>query len=98
MSGKRKKDYVAVFTSILELLTPSGDPRVKELMMDFEAAMWQLYFFKCENFKSFNNSSFHYFQTYKPYCPLTNNLVHLYILCCFTTSHFSPHIFLNKLR
>lgn len=42
MSGKRKKDYVAVFASILELLTPLGDPRVKELM-DFEAAMWQLY-------------------------------------------------------
>jgi hypothetical protein len=46
MSGKRKKYYFAVFASILELLTPSGDPRVKELMMDFEAAMWQLYFCK----------------------------------------------------
>jgi hypothetical protein len=43
MSRKRKKDYVAVFASILDFLTPLGDRRVKELMMDFEAAMWQLY-------------------------------------------------------
>ncbi|XP_046445142.1 uncharacterized protein LOC124194801 [Daphnia pulex] len=41
MSGKRKKDYVAVFSSILELLTLLGEPRVEEFMMDFEAAMWQ---------------------------------------------------------
>jgi hypothetical protein len=43
MSGKRKKDYVAVFSSIFELMTPLGEPRVKEFMMDFEAAMWQVY-------------------------------------------------------
>jgi hypothetical protein len=45
MSGKRKKDYVAVFSSILELLTPLGEPRVEEFMMDFEAAMWQVFAF-----------------------------------------------------
>jgi hypothetical protein len=42
---KRKKDYVAVFSSILELLTLLGEPRVEEFMMDFEAAMWQVFAF-----------------------------------------------------
>nr|CAH0100573.1 unnamed protein product [Daphnia galeata] len=42
MSGKRKKDYVAVFSSILQLLNPTdGYPKVQEFLMDFEAAMWQ---------------------------------------------------------
>lgn len=43
MSGKRKKDYAAVFAAILELLSQDGNqPKVKEFMMDFEAAMWQV--------------------------------------------------------
>jgi hypothetical protein len=43
MSGKRKKDYVAVFSSILQLLNPTdGYPKVQEFLMDCEAAMWQV--------------------------------------------------------
>ena len=43
MSGKRKKDYVEVFSSILQLMNPGdGYPKVSEFMMDFEAAMWQV--------------------------------------------------------
>ena len=43
MSGKRKKDYVAVFAAVLELLSQDGkQPKVMEFMMDFEAAMWQV--------------------------------------------------------
>lgn len=44
MSGKRKKDYVAVFSSILQLLIDPTDgyPKVQEFLMDFEAAMWQV--------------------------------------------------------
>jgi hypothetical protein len=38
MSGRRRKDYVAVLKKIVELLpTP---PLVKSMMVDFEAAMW----------------------------------------------------------
>jgi hypothetical protein len=43
MSGKRKKDYAAVFAAILDLLSQDGThPKVQEFMMDFEAAMWQV--------------------------------------------------------
>ncbi|EFX69725.1 hypothetical protein DAPPUDRAFT_328798 [Daphnia pulex] len=39
---KEKKYYVAVFASIFDLLTPADEhPKVKEFMMDFEAAMWE---------------------------------------------------------
>jgi hypothetical protein len=42
MSGKTKQDYCAVFSSILDLLKPDiYYPKVKEIMLDFEAAAWQ---------------------------------------------------------
>jgi hypothetical protein len=42
MSGKRKTDYCAVFTSILNLLKQDGNlPEVQEFMLDFEKAAWQ---------------------------------------------------------
>jgi hypothetical protein len=42
MSGKRKKDYSAVFTEILNLITdPSKNyPMVEEIVSDFEKAVW----------------------------------------------------------
>ena len=38
MSGKSKDDYVAVFQAVKELLPAAT--RLKEFMVDFEAAVW----------------------------------------------------------
>ena len=40
MSGRRKRDYVAVLQAILDLL-PGDAPRVVRFMADFEAAVWR---------------------------------------------------------
>jgi hypothetical protein len=42
MSHKGKRDYKAVFSKLLELITDptEGYPRVEEIVSDFEAAVW----------------------------------------------------------
>ena len=46
MSGKRKKDYEAVFLVLKELLTENGaEIKAQEFMLDFEAAVWKVMIF-----------------------------------------------------
>ena len=42
MSGKRKKDYSAVFTEIFNLITDPAKnyPMVEEIVSDFEKVVW----------------------------------------------------------
>jgi hypothetical protein len=43
MSGKRKKDYEAVFRSLKELLAENGtEIKAQESVLDFEAAVWKV--------------------------------------------------------
>ena len=39
MTGRRKRDYVAILEAILDLFPEP--PRVQRLMADFEAALWR---------------------------------------------------------
>ena len=43
ISGKRKKDYEAVFRSLKELLAENGiEIKAQESVLDFEAAVWKV--------------------------------------------------------
>ena len=58
MSRRRRKDYVAVFSKVMELV---GDARVKRLLTDFEQAVWRAVTAVMPNVE-LKGCSFHYAQ------------------------------------
>jgi len=47
MSGKSKRDYIAVLEKVKEIIPAGTPPVVKEVMSDFETAVWKAFGIVC---------------------------------------------------